>query len=282
MIPSSPSPEEREVAGESESPPLRAPEGSRHPSPTTAKRESGPLAYPVPVVPARLTYVFLALTVGVFLFQWVSESLVGFDVVTGLGLKDNASIAAGQYWRLITPVFLHAGPTHLIFNMYALYVLGPQVEGPFGYLRFGLVYLLSGVSGVVLSMALSSSRSVGASGAIFGLVGALAVYLYHHRRAFGAFGRSRLANLLMVIGINLVIGLSVPLIDNWGHLGGLLGGASLAALTGPRLSLHADPASGLVRVVDQTTRSLRAFGLAAFGVGLLILIVVVILFRAFG
>jgi len=246
-----------------------------------AKRESGPPAYPVPVVPARLTYVFLALTVGVFLLQWVSELLVGFDVVTGLGLKDNASIAAGQYWRMITPVFLHAGPTHLIFNMYALYSLGPQVEGPFGYQRFGLTYLLTGVSGVALSMALNPIDSVGASGAIFGLVGALGVYLYRHRQAFGAFGRTRLSNVLTIVVINFLIGLS-PRIDNWGHLGGLLGGAALAALTGPRLGLRTDPESGQVRVVDGSSQSSRLRGVTLFCLGLILFIVAVIRFRAAG
>jgi len=186
----------------------------------------------LPTVIPRLTYVLLAINVSIFLLELVTGELIWFS----FGAKINELIAAGQWWRLITPMFLHAGIAHIAFNSYALYAFGPQVERVFGYARFFFIYILSGAAGSVLSFALSPSPSVGASGAIFGLIGALLVYLYRHRPLFGDMGRRRLTEILMLAGINLVIGLS-PGIDNWGHLGGLLGGATLTALIGPRFAV---------------------------------------------
>lgn len=188
----------------------------------------------LPVVIPRLTYVLLAINLSAF----AADAFTG-GLLAGLGAKVNELIAAGEWWRLITPMFLHLGLAHIFFNSYALYALGLQVERVFGYTRFFFIYMLAGVAGSILSFALSPNPSVGASGAIFGLIGALLVYLYRHRPLFGEMGRQRLMNILVVAGINLVIGLS-PGIDNWGHLGGLIGGAALTALIGPRFIVEAD------------------------------------------
>lgn len=262
-----------------------APVATTFPRPRSREVQDGAVfpprraGYLVPTVAPRLTYFFLGLTVLVFLAQLAGEVVFGYDVAAVLGYKDNARIVAGQYWRLVTPIFLHAGLLHIVFNMYALYALGPQIEAPYGYLRFGLIYVLSGITGVVLSMALNPFRSVGASGAIFGLIGALGAYLYRHRKAFGGYGQRRLTNVVTIAAINLLIGLS-PGIDNWGHLGGLLGGTTLAVLIGPRLELETDYSTGQIAVVDQTPLASRGIGLAAFCLGLLVLTGAVIVYRA--
>jgi membrane associated rhomboid family serine protease len=201
--------------------------------------------------------------VAVFAAQYASVSLLGGDLVAALGAKANSAIAAGEFWRMVTPIFIHASLLHLFVNCYSLYVIGPQVEAPFGYLRFLVIYLLSGVAGVVLSFALSPNNSVGASGAIFGLVGALAEFLYRHRKRFGEFARQRLMNLLIIIGINLVFGLTSRQIDNWGHLGGLAGGVLLGWLIGPDLGLEADSAQQ-PRVIDRNPLTGRWLAVAAF------------------
>lgn len=221
-----------------------APHGEPLPRPRTIR-------VPVAAVRPVVTYVLLGLTVLVFLGQLASEAALGRDLVGALGAKVNSLIAQGQLWRLITPVFVHAGLLHIAFNMYALYAIGPQVEGPFGHARFFFLYLYSGVAGVLLSLLMSTKPSVGASGAIFGLIGALAVYLYRHRKEFGDIGRQRLMNVATIMVINLVIGLS-PGIDNWGHVGGLMGGAAVAWVMGPRLSVEVSPVTGQPRVVDRT------------------------------
>jgi len=149
-------------------------------------------------------------------------------VLTIFGMKVNPLIAGGQSWRLFTAMFLHIGVLHLLSNLYALHALGPMVEGYYGHLRFLAIYLIAGLSGSVASYAFSAADSAGASGAIFGLIGATTVYFLRYRENFGAQGRAIIQNMLLVIAINLIFGLSVPFIDNWGHMGGLVGGAIAA------------------------------------------------------
>jgi rhomboid protease GluP len=190
----------------------------------------------------------MAVTLAVFALQVLSQALVGFDVVLALGAKVNAAIAQGEVWRLVTPIFIHAGLSHLFVNMYSLYAIGPTVERFFGRPRTLAVYLLSGIAGVLLSLALSPNPSVGASGAIFGLLGALGVLLYRNRPVFGSMGRRQLQQIVLVALFNLALGLS-PGIDNWGHVGGLVYGAGLAWFAGPLLEVVA-PETDHRRLVD--------------------------------
>ncbi len=149
-------------------------------------------------------------------------------VLITFGAKVNELIALGQYWRLLTAMFIHIGVFHILFNLYALNALGPMVEGFFGNRRFLIIYFIGGLWGSVASYAFSSALSAGASGAIFGLAGATTVYFLRYRENFGARGRAILQNMLVVIGINLALGVFSPGIDNWGHMGGLVGGAAIA------------------------------------------------------
>ena len=190
-----------------------------------------------------VTYTLLALTGLVFLLQSLSSSLLGTDLPLAWGAKINALISQGEVWRLVTPLLLHASLLHAGFNLYALYVIGPQAEALFGRWRFLAVYLVAGMGGILASFLMTAEASVGASSAIFGLVGALLVFFYRHRHALGEFGRRGLMNLLFVAGINLVLGLS-PGIDNWGHLGGLVAGGLLALLLGPDLRVERVEVSG--------------------------------------
>ncbi|RIK55871.1 MAG: rhomboid family intramembrane serine protease, partial [Chloroflexi bacterium] len=149
-------------------------------------------------------------------------------VLITFGAKVNELVAAGEVWRLFTAMFLHIGVIHLLFNLYALNALGPLVEGYFGHIRFLIIYLLGGLFGSLASYAFSPLPSAGASGAIFALAGATTIYFLRYRENFGARGRAILQNMLLVIGVNLIFGLGAGGIDNWGHMGGLVGGAALA------------------------------------------------------
>jgi rhomboid protease GluP len=186
----------------------------------------------------------------VFLLQSLSTSLLGTDVPLAWGAKINALISQGELWRLVTPLLLHASLLHAGFNLYALYIIGTQAEAFFGRWRFLAVYLVSGMGGILASFLMTAEPSVGASSAIFGLVGALLVFFYRHRRALGEFGRRGLVNLLFVAGINLLLGLS-PGIDNWGHVGGLVAGGLLALLLGPDLSVERVEVGGATIVTDR-------------------------------
>ena len=145
------------------------------------------------------------------------------------------AIAQGEWWRMLTSIFLHAGVVHLLFNAWGLFIFGPIVERTFGRSRMLTIFLVSGFLGSVASyvarpIALPDVLipSVGASGALFGLVGAVLVHSY--RRRDSAMGRANLQWVVMIIVLNLVIGFSVPRIDIMAHIGGAVGGAACAAV----------------------------------------------------
>src|SRR5947209_6818649 len=182
------------------------------------------------------------------------------DVLIKYGAKDNSSILAGQYWRLVTPIFLHANLLHVGLNMLNFFILGIFIERLFGHLRFLLVYLVTGVISVIASFYFAPQEvSVGASGAIFGLVGAYSVFVLMHRRAFRAGGLPILIWLVFVIGVNLSIGLFIANVDNYAHLGGLISGILLGRLFTPLyVQLPAEgEAEGKPRLVDVHSLSCR-------------------------
>jgi membrane associated rhomboid family serine protease len=133
-------------------------------------------------------------------------------------------VAAGQWWRLFTGAFLHAAPPsywHILFNMWALYAIGPQLERMLGSLRFGAVYLLSALGGSI-AVYLFGDYAVGASGAIYGLFGAM--FVIARRMGYDVRG------VIWLIGINVVLTFVIPGISWQGHLGGLVAGALVTAL----------------------------------------------------
>lgn len=184
------------------------------------------------------TYALIAFTVVVYILQMLSSALLGdsvygIDWVTLYGARINDAILAGQWWRFITPVFLHGSMSHIFFNMYALYSVGSFLERHFGHGRFLLLYFLGAFAGNVLSFLFTIGYSVGASTAVFGLIAAEVIFFYQNRQLFGSYARQAIGNAIFIIVINLFIGLA-PNIDNWGHIGGLLGGAIFAWFAGPR------------------------------------------------
>jgi rhomboid protease GluP len=192
------------------------------------------------------------------LWAFDAETLIRF------GAKMNVLIRTRhEWWRFVTPVFIHGGILHLLFNMYGLWILGPYVERLYGSAKFVVIWVLTGVAGVAASyfavqpglshgflggvlFRSSDEPSVGASGALFGLVGVLFVFgiKYRHelpdefKRAFGA-------GMLPTILLNLFIGFSVRFIDNAAHLGGLLSGIALAAIIDYKRSDERDTTSYL-------------------------------------
>lgn len=169
----------------------------------------------------------------------------------------NAAIAAGELWRLLTPALLHGNLLHLATNNYALNSLGPLVERVSGRARFISVYTIAAITGTAASYAFTKAPSVGASGAIFGLGGALAVFFYRHKKYFGRASDAVLASLGQSLAINVAMGLVTANVDNWGHAGGLLGGALVAYLLGPRLVVDR-PAKGPAVAYDRPPVGLLA------------------------
>ncbi len=210
-------------------------EGPASPSvPEAGAPRPGSVSVRLPSGNSNVTYVIIGITIFVYLLQLLSDFLLGSDVLTQLGAKSNEAIRAGELWRLITPILLHGPPWHIGFNMYALYALGRGLERRMGHGRFLLLYLLAGFAGNVFSFLITPASSVGASTSIFGLIAAEGVFLYQNRRLFGKESRQAMNNIVFVILLNLFIGFSSSgLIDNWGHVGGLLGGAIFTWFAGP-------------------------------------------------
>ncbi len=150
------------------------------------------------------------------------------DVLVAYGAKYNDAIIQGQYWRFVTPIFLHANLLHIGLNMLNLVVLGIVIERIFGHLRFLLIYLVTGVISIIASFYFMPQEvSIGASGAIFGLVGAYSIFVLVHRRAFPRGGIPALIWLVVIIGLNLGLGLIIPNVDNYAHVGGFVSGCIL-------------------------------------------------------
>jgi rhomboid protease GluP len=190
---------------------------------------------------ALIGLVFLvAVVVAEILTARMGET-IPYEVVIVLGAKNNAAISDGAVWRLNTHMLLHGGTLHLLINAYALYyalyVLGSVLEKLYGARRFLLLFLFSGFAGAFASYALTEANSVGASGAIFGILGAAVVFGFKYRGILPSRIRHLLtAGLLPWVVINIFIGLAFERIDNAAHMGGMIGGALLAVVLGTDLS----------------------------------------------
>lgn len=180
------------------------------------------------------TILILAVNVVIFSLMTLAGGSKNPDVLLDFGASYGPYIRRGEYWRLVLPMFLHIGWLHLAVNSYALFILGRLLERVYGYGRYSLVYVGAGVGSSFLSMRLSNNVAAGASGAIFGIAGAMLVAGYMHRQAIPArWGRAFGRGILPFIVLNLFFGFTVPGIDNWGHLGGLTSGILLAFLVPP-------------------------------------------------
>lgn len=212
--------------------PLERPPAPRKPQSPQRSGVRPPTGRPI------LAPVLLGLIVAVFLVQRANE-----PEFTIRFMKDNQAIRqSGEYYRLLTMMFLHGNADHLFFNGLALYVIGMRVERLFGPVRFGLIYFLGGLAGSLASLVFTEGDAVGASGAIFALIGAELIFFYTHQEIFGQVARQRLNYILFISVMELVLGFVRTYIDNAAHIGGLAGGAILAWFIAPRFIPQLDVA----------------------------------------
>ncbi|WP_026882717.1 rhomboid family intramembrane serine protease [Clostridium akagii] len=176
------------------------------------------------------TYIIIGINIVVFLISaYLSGNIFNIDsnVLISMGAKENSLISNGEYYRLLTSEFLHAGIVHITMNMYSLYIVGKLVEKIYGKSRYIVIYIVSAIGASTLSYLFSNSMSIGASGAIFGIMGATLVMAYKLR---DRIGKGFLKNVIAVIVINLIFSVSVPNIDLFAHLGGFISGTILSWL----------------------------------------------------
>lgn len=176
-----------------------------------------------------VTYALIGINVLIFFIMTFLGGSLDAQTLVNFGANYKPLVISGQWYRLVTSIFLHAGLIHLLANMYSLYVIGPQLESFYGRIKFILIYLFSGICGSLLSIVFSNYVSVGASGAIFGLLGSLLYFGYHYRVYLGGVIRSQIIPLIL---LNLGIGFMVAGIDNAAHIGGLIGGVFMSMALG--------------------------------------------------
>jgi membrane associated rhomboid family serine protease len=187
--------------------------------------------------PRLVTNILIGLNVLVFVISLLVPSVFAF------GEQDNSLVLQGQIWRIFTAMFLHTGILHIGVNMLSLFFIGGVVEVMYGKWRYLLIYFLSGIIGGITFLLIwrffpslePVGMAVGASGAIFGVFGALGVFYIANRQALGAYGWGAIGNWLFWILLNLILGFSVPGIAIWDHIGGLIAGMLIGFLIMPRL-----------------------------------------------
>lgn len=227
----------------------------------------------LPLTRPRWVWLLFGINIAVWLLMTAAGGSENQQVLTDFGANVPSLIVQGQVWRLFTANFLHIGLPHLLFNMYAIYVLGPEMEALYGSPRFLTIYLLSGLSGSIASFALNTGLglSAGASTSLFGIIGAMIAFYARNRERFGGRGRQRLNSYLTLAGLNLIISISIPSIDMLGHAGGFAGGLILGWLLSPYYTVRVE-ADG-PRVIDLNSLRGEWRGVALF---VLLLIVGVI------
>jgi Uncharacterized membrane protein (homolog of Drosophila rhomboid) len=178
-----------------------------------------------------ITYALIVINLAMFVLTSLYGGSKNLDVLIKYGAKVNSLIMKGQYWRFITSAFLHGDIAHIAFNMYALYSIGSLTERIYGHSKYIFIYFTAAVAGSICSFIFSTAPSVGASGAIFGLLGAI---LYLTQKKPKILSTSFGINVLVVIGFNLIYGFTNAGIDNFAHMGGLIGGYLAANAIGLR------------------------------------------------
>ena len=259
----------------------------------TPPQQRHPVTLHIPSVRPTVTYAILAINIGIFIIRALSPSLDEQFFLFGANHQSDV-LLNGQFYRLFTSMFLHAsiyGPLgnialenslHLIFNCYILYQVGTSVERLFGHVRFGLVYFLGGLAGSIASAVLGDPRtySVGASGAVFAVLGAELVYLYQHRKLLGVRGQAQIRSVIMFMFINFAFGALTGLggsairVDNWAHLGGAIGGAALAWFIAPLYIVRRHPERpNALLGEDINPLKNRYWAVSLFGAALLLVLI---------
>ena len=175
----------------------------------------------------KITYTIIGINIVIYIFSaFFSQDIVDMDMQTLVdmgALYGPLVVLKGEWWRLFTAMFLHGGMTHLLMNMFSLYLIGRGMEMYFDTRSYLIIYLFSGLLGGLASLYMHpNSVGIGASGAIFGVFGALAGFFLAHRDKIAADSKAFMKDFAVVLGINLVLGLSIPSIDVSAHIGGLI------------------------------------------------------------
>lgn len=188
-----------------------------------------------------ITYILIFINILFYVLSIISNSFYNSMVL------NPSKILNGEYYRLLSCIFMHGGIIHLLCNMYCLYVIGPQVESFFGKIKYIVIYLLSGIIGSLMSLSITNSISLGASGAIFGLLGSILYFGYHYRVYLSQAIKSQIIPLIV---LNIFLGFILNGVDNAAHIGGLIGGILVSMMVGVKYkSSTMEKVNGLILTI---------------------------------
>lgn len=203
-----------------------------------ARQRPAPVWVRLPTFESRATNIMLGVLVLIYLAEVLAAGGAQeppLAVLIKMGAKENSRIINGDYWRLLTAMFLHGNLLHIGFNGYALLAFGQQIERFYGAARFLAIYFIGGLLGSIASFVFSPLPSVGASGAIMGILGAVCIFFWLQRRLLGTVARTQLWPALVSVVLILVMGISqAGVVDNMAHAGGFVGGLVAAWALAPR------------------------------------------------
>ena len=196
-----------------------------------------------------ITYIIIAICILLYIIMEIfGNGSTNNITLLKFGANLDVLVKNGEYYRLFTSIFLHIGIMHLLCNMYSLYIIGREVESLFGKVKYIIIFILSGIFGSILSIAFSHNViSAGASGAIFGLLGALLYFGMHYRTYLG---EALVRSIIPILIINLIIGFLSPGIDMAAHIGGFVGGILVSMMVGiPDKSKTKDIINGTILTI---------------------------------
>lgn len=191
-----------------------------------------------------ITKILIAINILMYILSLVIGDNISYNLIV-LGANNRGLVLDGEFYRLITSAFLHGSLLHLVVNMYSLWIIGSQVETYIGKLKYLIIYLLSALMGSLFSIVfLENSLSVGASGAIFGLMGSLLYFGYHYRLYLS---NALTSQIIPIVIFNLALGFLSSSIDNGAHIGGLIGGYLSTMIVGLKYkSQKSETINGLI------------------------------------
>lgn len=240
------------------------------PTPNTPPSPNHRVRITLPTVQPILTYIILGIIGVIYLYGNSLGALQSQLFMLDWAKINERILYDGEYYRLFTSIFFHLDMMHILFNGYALYLFGRDVESLFGHVRFALIYVLGGITASLASLLYTDAVSIGASGAIFAIFSAMGVYLHRHRHLYGDGAQRRLSQMGILALINIGFGLLPDAnIDNAAHIGGLVGGFILAWFICPEFEVQRDLIQpGGVRIVDVNTPNKWMFAPILFAAGI--------------
>lgn len=204
----------------------------------------------IPKYMPLLTKLITTSIIFMYIVEIVFNALFSEQALILLGAKWNQGITNGEYWRFITPTFLHGNLIHLFLNLFALHLFANELESIYGTPRFLVIFLLTSWGAILASYTFSQGLAIGASGALFGIIGGLITFFFRQREKISG-AHLKFKTMYTLVFINIIFGMLIPRVDNAAHIGGLITGLLLGWFISPEYTIEKDNEAGKLLVVKK-------------------------------